>query len=109
MADEGFEQVFARIRDFDWDPVKRAKTFKERGIDFDDVRHVLAGPFLAQRSDRKGEIRWMVFGFLADVEVTYVCTIRGSTCWVMSARRAKRNERKKHHDRLARDSSQVQE
>lgn len=109
MTEENFEDVFAQVRDFDWDPVKRAKTFKERGIEFDDVRHVFAGPILTKRSDRKGEVRYVVFGFLADVEVVYVCTIRGSICWIMSARRARRDERKKYHARLPRPSAQDQE
>ncbi len=109
MAEENFEQAFTRVRDLDWDPVKRVTTFKERGIEFDDMRHVLAGPFLTQRSDRKGEVRYMVFGFLADVEVVYVCTIRGDICWIMSARRARRDERKKYHAHLPRPAAQDQE
>jgi uncharacterized protein len=99
--EEDFERLFASVRDFDWDPKKRAQTFDERGIDFDDARHVFAGPILTRRSDRKGEVRYVVYGFLADVEVVYVCTIRSSICWIMSARRARRDERKKYHHRLA--------
>ena len=109
MAEDNFEQAFAQVRDFDWDPKKRAKTFKERGIEFDDARHVFVGPILAKRSDRHGEVRYMVFGFLADVEVVYVCTIRSNICWIMSARRARRDERKKYHSKLARDAAQDQE
>jgi uncharacterized DUF497 family protein len=44
MAESENEQPFARIRAFDWDPKKREQVFKERGIDFDDARHVFAGP-----------------------------------------------------------------
>lgn len=109
MAEENFEQFFAQTRDFDWNPTKRAKTFEERGIDFDDAQHVFAGPILARRSDRKGEVRYMVFGFLADVEIVFVCTIRGNTCWIMSARRARRDERKKYHAHLPRRPAQDQE
>jgi uncharacterized DUF497 family protein len=108
MAEENFEQAFAQTRDFDCDPEKRAKTFKERGIDFDDARHVFAGPIIAKRSDRDGEVRYMVFGFLADVEVVYVCTFRGNICWIMSARRARRDERKKYHSKISRDAAEDQ-
>lgn len=109
MTDESFQQAFAPVRDYDWDPLKRATTIKERGIYFEDLSHVLAGPFLTRRSDRKGEVRYMVFGFLADVEVVYVCTIRGAICWIMSARRARRDERKKYHAHLPRRSAKDQE
>jgi uncharacterized DUF497 family protein len=109
MAEEDFEPAFARVRGFDWDPAKRVTTFEERGIDFDDARHVFAGPIMTRRSDRRGETRYMVFGFLADVEVVYVCTIRDSTCWIISARRARRDERKKYHAHLSRPSAEDQE
>lgn len=109
MAEENFEQVFAQVRDFDWDPIKRAKTFEERGIDFSDAPHLFDGPILTRRSDRKGEVRYMVFGFLAEVEVVFVCTIRGSTCWIMSARRARRDEREKYHAPLPRRPAPDQE
>ncbi len=109
MSLDEFESLFAQVRSFDWDPVKRAKTFEERGIYFDDAPHVFAGPILTRRSDRKGEVRYMVFGFLADVEVVYVCTFRATICWIMSARRARRDERKKYHAHLPHRSAQDQE
>ncbi len=99
--DEDFQRLFAGIRDFDWNPNKRAQTYDERGIDFDDAPIVFQGPTAVRRSDRKGETRYMVFGFLDDVEVVFVCTFRGDLCWIMSARRARRDERKKYHHRLA--------
>jgi uncharacterized DUF497 family protein len=113
MAESDSEQLIARIRAFDWDPKKREQVFKERGIDFDDARHVFAGSYIVRRSDRKSETRYMVFGFLADVEVVYVCTFRGPVCWIISARRARRDERKRYHSRLprpaARDEDEDQE
>jgi uncharacterized DUF497 family protein len=108
---EDLQRPFANIRDSAWDPNKREQVFRERGIDFDDARHILAGPYIVRRSDRKGEARYTVFGFLADVEVVFVCTLRGELCWVITARRARRDERKKYHNRLPRSSAggQVQE
>jgi uncharacterized DUF497 family protein len=64
---EDLEMLFANIRDFAWDPNKREQVFRERGIDFDDARHVFAGPCIVRRSDRKSEARYVVDGFLADV------------------------------------------
>jgi uncharacterized protein len=101
MAEE-FAELFARDRDFGWDPAKRDWTIRERGIDFDEVRFIFDGPTVVYRSDRKGETRYVVFGFLDGREVAIVCTFRGDLCWIISARRASRNERKKYHDRLPR-------
>ena len=108
MTEEEFQRLFANVRAFDWNPNKRDQTFVERGIDFDDARHVFAGPIFARRSDRKSETRYMVFGFLADVEVVYVVTFREDLCWVITARRARRDERKKYHSHLPRPSASNQ-
>jgi uncharacterized DUF497 family protein len=101
MADE-FSDLFAKVRAFGWDNNKRDWTFRERGIDFDEVRFIFDGPTIAYRSDRKGEARYVVFGFLDGREVAIVCTIRGDMCWIISARRARKDERKKYHNRLPR-------
>jgi len=96
MADE-FQELFAKVRTFDWNPKKRDQTFRERYIAFEDARIVFEGPVTARRSDRKDEVRYMVFGLLDDLEVVFVCTFRRDVCWIISARRAKRNERKKYY------------
>jgi uncharacterized DUF497 family protein len=96
------DALFAKIRKFGWDPGKRDWTIRERGIDFDEARHVFDGPTIVYRSDRKGEERYVVFGFLDDVEIAVVCSLRVDLCWIISARRASRNERKKYHHRLSR-------
>lgn len=104
MADE-FSELFGKVRAVGWDHSKRDWTLNKRGIDFDEVRFVFDGPTIAYRSDRKGEARFVVFGFLDGREVAVVCTFRGDLCWIISARRANRNERKKYHDRLPRRSA----
>ena len=104
MADE-FSELFAKVRTFGWDNNKRDWTLRERGIDFHEVRLVFDGPTLVYRSDRKGEMRYLVFGFLDSVEVAIICTIRDTMCWIISARRARKDERKKYHDRLPRRSA----
>jgi uncharacterized DUF497 family protein len=88
---------------------QRDRILRERQIDFDDARLILDGPTIIQRSDRKGELRYMVFGFLDDVEVVLICTLRGELCWIISARRARRDERKKYHSRIPRRSEQGQD
>lgn len=105
MTEDDIAALFARIGAFGWDDDKRERTLRERQIDFDEVRFVFEGPTIIQRSDRGGEERYMVFGFLDDVEVVVVCTLRGDVCWIISARRARRDERKRYHSRLTRHSA----
>jgi uncharacterized DUF497 family protein len=100
MTDDEITMLFDGIRRVAFDPVKRERILKERQVDLEDMRFVLGGDYVIRRSDRRGEQRFMVFGFLDDVEVTFVCTIRGDLCHVITARRAKRNERKRYHDRI---------
>ena len=109
MIEEDASDLFARIRDFSWNDVKRDWTLRERHIDFKDARFIFAGPTIVRRSDRKGEVRYMVFGFLEDIEVVVVCTMRGDICHMISARRARRDERKKYHSRLPRRSPEGQD
>jgi uncharacterized protein len=97
-----FDELFAKVRRYGYDPNKRDWTLRERGIDFDEVRFVFDGPTLVYRSDRGGEERYVVLGLLDDVEIVLVCTFRSDLCWVISARRASRHERKKYHDHFPR-------
>jgi uncharacterized DUF497 family protein len=101
MADE-FSELLAKVRAFGWDNNKRDWTIREQGIDFDEVRFIFDGPTIAARSDRKGETRFIVFGLLDNREVALVCTFRDDVCWIISARRARKDERKKYHNRLPR-------
>jgi uncharacterized protein len=109
MAEEGFERLLANVRDFDWNPDKRDQVFRERHIAFEDARVAFEGPIIVLRSDRKGETRYVVFGLLEDVEVVFVCTFRGDICWIITARRARRDERKKYYNRVARRAAKDQE
>jgi hypothetical protein len=103
--EENSDTLFAKIRSFGWDNNKRNRVLRERQIDFEEVRFIFDGPTIAYRSDRKGEMRYVVFGFLDGRELAVVCTFRDDVCWIISARRASRNERKKYHDRLPRHSA----
>jgi uncharacterized DUF497 family protein len=85
------------------------KPFRERHIAFEDAQIVFQGPTTVRRSDQKGEVRYMVFGFLGDVEVVFVCTFRNDVCWIISARRARRDERKKYYIQLTRRLAKDQE
>ncbi|UGV27740.1 BrnT family toxin [Rhodopseudomonas boonkerdii] len=97
---ESLTRLFADIRDFDWDPNKRETNLRDHKIDFDDVWQIFDGYTFTRRSDRHGEVRYQVFGYLEKREVAVACAIRGSLCWIISARRARRDERQKYYTRL---------
>jgi uncharacterized DUF497 family protein len=102
MSGETASDLFANIRTFEWDPLKRERILKERQIDFKDARFVIDGPALIRRSDREGETRYMIFGFPDNTEVVVVCAIRETVCRIISARRARRDEREKYHSHIPR-------
>ena len=98
---EDLQRLFAGVRDFGWNPKKRESNLRDKKIDFDDAREIFNGYTSIRRSDRHGEIRYQVFGYLQGREVTVVCTLRGARCWLISARRASKAERRKYYNRLS--------
>ncbi len=109
MIEDDYATLFARIRRFGWYPKKRESNLSDHKIDFEDVKGIFDGPTFIRRSDRHGEIRYQIFGYLFEREVAVACTLRGEVCWLISARPAHRSERRKHFGNLARRSSQGQD
>lgn len=101
MAGNEIEKAFARIRSFEWDEKKRERNWRTHKVEFKDVGTVFDDYALIRRSDRHGETRYQVYGYIDDREVTVVCTIREDRCRIISARRARQDERRKYYSRLA--------
>jgi uncharacterized DUF497 family protein len=97
---EDVQRLFADVRDFGWNPKKRESNLRDHEIDFEDVRGILDGYTFIRRSDRHGEVRYQIFGYIEGREIAVACELRGSLCWFISARRARRDERKKYYDRF---------
>ena len=78
-----------------FDPVKRAKTLTERGLDFADATLIFAGVTVEVEDTRKnyGERRVICYGLLAGRVVVVGYTPRGADRHVFSMRKA--NEREK--------------
>jgi uncharacterized protein len=98
---EDFQRLIAGIRGFDWHPKKRESNLREHKIDFEDVKGIFDRYHIIRRSDRYGEIRYEVFGYVNDREVLAAFTIHGDVCWIISARRASRKERRELYHRLS--------
>ncbi|WP_441240412.1 BrnT family toxin [Tardiphaga sp. 768_D3_N2_1] len=97
---ENLTRLFAGIRDFKWNPHKRETNLQDHHIDFIDVKNIFDGYTFVRRSDRHDEVRYQIFGYLEGLEIAVACTIRGTICWVISARRARRDEREKYYNRF---------
>ena len=78
-----------------FDPIKRAKTLTERGLDFADAALIFAGVTVEIADIRKnyGETHVICYGLLAGRVVVVGYTPRGADRHVFSMRKA--NEREK--------------
>jgi uncharacterized DUF497 family protein len=79
---------------FEWDDAKNASNVEKHGIDFEDAIAIFEKPVLVLPSSRSGEVRWVAIGLTDDgTEIAVVHTLRGEAVRVISARRARTNER----------------
>jgi uncharacterized protein len=77
-----------------YDPEKRERTLRERGLDFEDAAIVFGGVTLEVEDTRKdyGEDRIICFGLLAGRMVVVGYTPRGADRHVFSMRKANARE-----------------
>jgi uncharacterized DUF497 family protein len=99
---EELQRLFAGVREFGWDPKKRESNLRIHKIDFEDVKGIFDGYTFIRRSDRHDEVRYQIFGYVDGREIAIACTLRNTVCWLISARPARRDERRKFYDRLER-------
>ena len=80
-----------------YDPAKRAKTFKDRGLNFEDAAVVFAGVTLEVADTRKnyGETRIICYGHLAGRLVVIGYAPRGEDRHIFSMRKANAREKKR--------------
>jgi uncharacterized DUF497 family protein len=77
-----------------YDPAKREKTLRERGLDFEDALIVFEGPTVEIEDTRKdyGERRVICYGLLEGRVVVVGYTPRGAVRHVFSMRKANDRE-----------------
>jgi uncharacterized protein len=100
MSEKHSQEVFSGIRKFEWDEKKRKDNLAKHGIDFEDARAVFDGPILFKLSHRGTEARYLVLGLVETIEIAVICTFRDDRCRIISARRARTNERKELQRRI---------
>lgn len=96
-------RLFERVRAVEWDEAKAASNLSKHSIDFNDAMEVLAGPSLLRRSDRNKEERWLAIGEMEGRVIAIAFTWRGDTLRIISARRARKNEKRAYdHKKMGR-------
>lgn len=79
--------------DFEWDPSKDAFNLAKHGISFGGAARIFGDAMLVRRSDRGGESRWIGIGGIGVHVVAVVFTRRGAVVRLISARKARKNEK----------------
>ncbi len=81
--------------DFEWDPSKSRANLEKHGIDFQGAQTIWEGIIitLQSRQSRQGEVRHLAIGLYQDREIAVVYTHRKDQIRLISARRARKNER----------------
>jgi len=104
MVEDDLSKLFARVRGFDWNPKKREINFRDHKIDFADVKGISAATLSSvdRIAMARSGIKSSVISTAAKVAVAFA--IRDEVCWIISARRARRDERQKFYQSLAQRS-----
>jgi uncharacterized DUF497 family protein len=88
--------------EFEWDEDKRWANLAKHGIDLPAAARIWEGFVLEVRSsqDHHSEERFLAIGEVGSRIITVVFTWRGGKRRLISARAARRNERKDYYDAL---------
>jgi uncharacterized protein len=85
--------------DVEWDEAKRLANVAKHGLDFGDADLLFGNPYLvAPARTVPDETRWLAVGTIDDIYVTAIFTRRGDTIRIISMRRARDGERKRHQE-----------
>ena len=87
---------------FEWDEDKRKLTLEKHGLDFLDAAEVFAEGHLVLTARSDIEQRRIAIGPVNGVAIAVVFTMRGETIRIITARRARRNEREAYDAHVAR-------
>lgn len=83
--------------DFEWDETKRNSVIERHGIDFKDAIRIFAGTVWETPSPRMDEDRRLAVGAVDGITIAVVYMIRDGRRRIITARRARKNERRDYH------------
>ena len=85
--------------EFEWDEAKSQKNLEKHGVEFKDVLWVFDGrPFAVRPARNLGEERFATTAESAGVYFTIIWTHRGMKTRLISARRARDEEKREYRD-----------
>jgi uncharacterized DUF497 family protein len=87
---------------FEWDEQKRVVTIEKHGIDFVDAAEIFASGYLSLPAQSEAENREIAVGYVNGVAIAVVFTIRDDAIRIITARRARKNEREAYDTHVAR-------
>ena len=85
---------------FKWDELKRHQTIPKHAIDFDDAVKIFQNTVYVSEIAHLTEDRKIAIGFLGDMEIAVIFTFRDGFMRIITARRARVNERRNYHEYL---------
>ena len=85
--------------EFEWDEVKRATTIHKHGIDFVEAIEIFGTDHVILPGRSEIERRSVAVGMFDGRFVAVVFTMRGTKIRIVTARKARRNERAEYHAR----------
>ena len=93
--------------EFEWDKGKNKKNIEKHGLDFVDVTLIFDHPILEYKDIRKdyGEKRFFGIGILQNIEISVAYTRRENKIRIISARRARKDERQRYRSLYKEHSS----
>lgn len=96
MTEDELKKLFGNVRTFGWDENKRRANVAKQGIDFVDAQDAFKDPAaFTYRSGRPtNEQRFITIGAVKGILIAVISTLREGTIRIISARVARRTERK---------------
>lgn len=84
---------------FEWDEEKRLSNVEKHSLDFLDSNILFSSPQIEGNAKAvDGEIRRTTTGMIEDVYVTAIFTMRGDAVRMISLRRARNGEKRRHQE-----------
>lgn len=85
-----------------FDPAKRERTLRQRGLDFAEAESIFEGPVFTYQDTRRdyGEVRWITYGLLGERLVAVIWTERGEDRHVISLRKCNDREKARYGSRV---------
>mgnify|MGYP002622479457 CR=1 FL=1 len=96
---------------FEWNENKRLKNIEKHGIDFADAVKIFDGFIHTYMSNwaEYDEERYVSIGLLEGVEIAVIYTHREGSICIISARRARKNERGMYHEEAEGNGNRLRE